>query len=317
MKKFILALFLATILFAVACTSASKVEFVQGDHQIDVKINGKLFTSYIYRADLTKPVLYPLLSPSGVKLNRGFPFEKIEGESTDHPHHTGIFFTYDEVNKDGFWNNTNSPPQIQHVEVAEMTSGEGKGRLSVVMNWVAKSGKTLLQENRTMLFSPGKNSVTIDFDLKLTARDTTVVFHDTKEGMFAIRVAQWLTEKNGTAKYTSSNGDQTEKEVWGKRADWVKLEGEKDGKTYGIAIICHPGGTNSPTYWHARGYGLFAANPLGQGVFQQARKEENPQSLNLTLQPGESAIFLFRVIIYEGTMSTEQLNSELKDFAAM
>ena len=30
-----------------------------------------------------------------------------------------------------------------------------------------------------------------------------------------------------------------------------------------IAILDHPQNPGHPTYWHARGYGLFAANPLG------------------------------------------------------
>jgi hypothetical protein len=291
-----------------------KVEFVSGDNKIDVMIRGKHFTSYLYGDELTKPILFPVCTPSGVAVSRSYPFVKVAGESTDHPHHAGIFFTYDEVNDDGFWNNTTSPPQIKHVKVTEMTGGNGKGKLSTVMHWIGKSGQVLLEEKRNMVFHTGKNEYTIDFSIDLTAKDTKVIFSDTKEGMFAIRVADWLREKGGTGRYLNSNGEQTEKNVWGRRARWVCLQGEKGGKPIGIAIFNHPTSVNYPAYWHARGYGLFSANPLGQYAFERGRGQRNPQSFNLMLQAGETAHFEFRMITYEGTRTKEQLKRQFDEF---
>ncbi|MBE0536699.1 MAG: PmoA family protein [Phycisphaerae bacterium] len=291
---------------ATAADSPAKVSFVEGDKKIDVMIGGKLFTSYMFDEKLTKPVLYPLVTPSGVKVNRGFPFEKVQGETTDHPHHIGIFFTYDEVNGEGFWNNTTSPPQIQHVKVTKMLPGDGKGELCTVMNWAGKNG-VLLEEKRTMVFSVQPGQYEIDFSIDLTAKDRKVEFGDTKEGMFAIRTAQWLREKDGTGRYFSSEGGKKSGDIWGTRARWVALEGEKDGKTLGIAILNHAPSTNYPTFWHARDYGLFAANPLGQLAFEKGRKAANPTALALTLEPGQSAHFNFHVVIYEGPRSAEQL----------
>ncbi|RKY09460.1 MAG: hypothetical protein DRP65_07795 [Planctomycetota bacterium] len=293
--------------------SVPKVEFVEGEDKIDVVIGGEVFTSYMYGGELTKPVLYPVKTPSGIKVNRGFPFEKIEGEATDHHHHVGIFFAYDEVNEDGFWNNKTSLPQIQHLKVTRKKGGRGKGELFTVMQWVGKSGEVLLKETRKMVFTAGENQYAIDFSIDLTAQDEKVVFGDTKEGLFAIRVAQWLREKDATGHYFSSNGDETASNIWGKRANWVALEGNKDGKEVGIAILNYPPSTNYPTYWHARDYGLFAANPLGQKVFQESLKVDNPQAFALTLEPGESAHFNFLIVIYDGKRTAEQLD---KLFAA-
>jgi len=301
-----------------------KVSFVKGDNKIDVLFDGKLFTSYRYANDLTKPILYPVYAPSGIMVNRAYPFAEVPGESKDHPHHTGIFFTYDEVNSDGFWNNVTSPPQIKHINVTEMKACSGRGKLSTIMHWVGKNGQTLLEEKRTMTFIPGKDQYAIDFSIDLTAKDTKVVFGDTKEGMFAIRVApflcestgsDWVKDVTGTAEYLSSNGDRTEKNVWAKRAKWVRLEGQKDSKTVGIAIFNHPKSTNYPTYWHARGYGLFAANPLGQYVFETATGNKDAKPLNLTLQPGQSAHFAFRMLIYDGKRTPEQLEKIFDDYA--
>jgi hypothetical protein len=299
---------------AAGCSPEPEVKFVPGDNKIDVMIGGRLFTSYMYGDDLTKPVLFPVNTPSGVVVNRGYPLAPAEGESTDHPHHVGIFFTYDSVNKDGFWNNTASPPQIKHVKVTEMTAGAGEGKLAILADWVGKSGQVLLREERSMVFRAGENEYAIDFSIDLTARDTEVVFEDTKEGMFAIRFADWLRESE-TGEYLSSNGDRMEENVWGTRARWVRLEGRKDGKAIGIAIFNHPASVNYPTYWHARGYGLFAANPLGQYVFEETRRQANPQPFQLTLQPGQSAHFGFSLVVYEGHRTTEQLQQQLKKFA--
>jgi methane monooxygenase PmoA-like len=316
-KPVLMLMSMSLVLVASSCAAAPKVELVQGKDKVDVKIGGKLFTSYLYSLTLTKPSLWPLHSPSGGVMTRSFPFVKnVPNEKTDHPHHMGVFFTYDEVNNDGFWNNSTFPPQVKHAKIKKMESGE-KGTLAAELHWVGKSGETLLKENRTMVFSAGENQYIIDFDLTLTAANGPVVFGDTKEGMFAVRVAPFLKEKGGSGEYLSSNGDKKEKNVWGKRAKWVRLQGKQDDKTLGIAILNHPKSTNYPTYWHARGYGLFAANPLGQFAFQKGRKEENPKPFRLTLQSGNSAAFKFRMVVYEGDRSAEQWEKQYKKWAAV
>lgn len=297
--------------FVSVCAAGANIKFVQDTNKIDIFIGDNLFTTYRYGSELTKPILYPVKSPSGIVLTRGFPFEKIPGESNDHPHHTGIFFTYDKVNNDGFWNNTVSPPQIKHIKTTKMENGQ----LSTISHWVGKSGKQLLEEKRDMVFSAEANQYVIDFNITLTAQDEKIVFGDTKEGMFATRVADWLSEEKGTGKYLDSKGNIGEPNVWGKKATWVRLEGTKNGKTIGIAIFNHPASVNYPTYWMARGYGLFSANPLGQLDFQKGTNVENPQPLNFTLYPGQSALFRFRMIIYEGQKSAEQLEREFQNFA--
>jgi hypothetical protein len=307
-KKAILA---GTILFLTsACAAGADIKFVQDTNKIDILIGGQQFTTYRYGSELTKPILYPVKSPSGIVLTRGFPFETIPGESNDHPHHTGIFFAYDKVNNDGFWNNTTSPPQIKHVKVAKMENGQ----LSTISHWVGKSGKVLLEEKRDMIFFAEPNEYVIDFNITLTAQDEKIVFGDTKEGMFAIRVADWLSEQSGTGEYLSSDGNKGEPNIWGRRASWVRLEGNKDGKVIGIAIFNHPTNACYPTYWHARGYGLFSANPLGQLDFLKGRNVENPQPLNFTINPGQNALFRFRMIIYEGQKSAENLEREFQNF---
>ncbi len=295
--------------------NSARVEFVPTNNAVKVLIGGQHVTTYLYGDQLTKPCLYPVKTPDGIILNRGFPLTKVEGETTDHAHHVGLFFTYDDVNGDGFWNNKTSPPQVKHIKFTATEPGDTQGTLGTLSHWIAKDGQTvLLDEHRTMIFKPIKSGYAIDFKLDLTARKK-VEFGDTKEGMFAIRTADWLREKGGTGKYFSSEGATGSKNIWGRRAKWVALEGKQGGQVVGIAILDHPSSVNYPTYWHARDYGLFSANPLGQLAFQKSTKVANPTPLHLTLESGQTAHFRFLVLVYEGARTREQIEAEFQKFA--
>jgi hypothetical protein len=327
---------LVTLAFCAAAFGspiAQSVDFVKSKNKIDVMIGGRLFTSYIYGNELTKPMLVPLRSPSGIEVTRRNPLLKIKGGSDDHPHHVGIFFAVDKVNGTNFWNNTSPPPQIKHIKITQVACDNGTGKLTTVMHWLDRDGNILLEENRSLVFLAGDNEYAIDFSIDLTARQNEVVFEDIEEGVFAVRVADCLRETDskvipragqplpqeslsGTGRYFSSNGDETAKNVWGRRARWVALQGIRQGKVVGIAILNHPESINYPTYWHVRSYGLFSANPLGQGDFQrQSKYKKNPVlPLRLTLKKGQKAHFRFLVIVYEGIRTTEQLEERFRQF---
>ncbi len=311
---------------APGAADSPRAELRQAPGSIDVLVEGKPFTSYVYQIDpvkplaaegvlLTKPVLFPLRTPSGIAVTRGWPFEKIEGEGQDHPHHMGLYFTYD-LPGNRFWNNSTEPLPIIRQLNAHMTNDtHGNPAIQSVMHWIGKDNDTLLIEKRMTSFIAGRDQHLIDFHIQLQAVADTVEFGVTKEGMFALRLAQWLTEGSGTGAYLSSNGEEKEQGVWGKRAQWVRIQGEHKGATVGIAILNHPTSANYPTYWHARGYGCFSANPLGQYAFDKSRKVENPQPFNLILRQGETAPFTFRVILYDGSRTKEQLDNAFREYA--
>ena len=327
--------FSVLLLLCKAALGNTKVELINGKDRVDIKIGGKHFTSYVYGNEHPKPMLVPLLSPSGIEVTRRNPLVKIKGGSDDHQHHVGIFFAVDKVNGINFWNNIVPLPQIKHFKTTEMANGIGKGKLATVMHWIDQNGKILLEESRTMVFLADENEdeYAIDFSIDLTARQNKVVFEDIEEGVFAIRVADYLREGDsklrlnpgdplpeesisGTGRYFSSNGDETAKNVWGKRARWVALQGVRKSKVVGVAILNHPASINYPTYWHVRSYGLFSANPLGQGDFQrQSRYKKNPViPLRLTLKQGQKVHFRFLVIVYEGLRTKEQMERRFSEF---
>ena len=83
-----------------------------------------------------------------------------------------------------------------------------------------------------------------------------------------------------------------------------------DGEPVTLAILDHPSNPGFPTYWHARGYGLFAANPLGESIFTEGKKE-----LNLTLEPRQSTTFRYRVLILGGSIPPADIEKEYVAFA--
>ena len=106
--------------------------------------------------------------------------------------------------------------------------------------------------------------------------------------------------------YHNSEG-QTGNDAWGVRARWCTISGKKEGEEISVSLIDHPYNVGYPTYWHARGYGLFAANPLGQAVFSKGK-----EVLNFSLPAKESITFRYRFVIQSGRVVGEK---ELTDLA--
>src|SRR5262245_60955589 len=73
--------------------------------------------SYLYPDNVPKQILFPVQTPSGVLVSRGFPLKPVPGESRDYPHHAGIFFAYDQVNGNNFWLNIGKSPHIRQVKI--------------------------------------------------------------------------------------------------------------------------------------------------------------------------------------------------------
>jgi hypothetical protein len=287
-----------------------------------------------------KPILFPLRSASGVVVTRGFPLEPRPKERVDHPHHAGLWFNYGDVNGLDFWNNSTAIPAAQaakfgsvvHRSIKSATNGAGQGTLEVSSDWVTPAGKALLREDTRFVFGAQEGTRTIDRVTTLTALDTTVNFRDNKEGVIAIRVAKSLehpslkperyTDAAGRVTdvavldtagvhglYTSSEGKQGDA-VWGTRAKWTMLTGDVNGAPVTLAILDHPRNVGYPTYWHARGYGLFSANPLGQKEMSGGK-----ETLNFSLEAGKSTTFRHRIVIVDGKASPADLERHHAEFA--
>jgi hypothetical protein len=308
MKSYIILMLAGTCLLA-------QVKFSPED--VAVNIDGKPFTTFHYGAINNKPYLAPLRSASGKIVTRGFPMENIPGESRDHLHHTGLWFSYDDVNGVKFWENDPSytKPHVGKIVVTktEWKDGEKSGTLSATMEWRdPATGKPLLVESREMIFYPDPKLRIIDFHVTLTAAQE-VTIGDTKEGGFAIRLLDNFTERKG-GKMVDANGrtgmaNPAGTGVWGKRSNWVDYTAEVDGERMGVAIFDNPQNPHSPAYWHARDYGLFALNPFGQNAF-----DENLAENKTKLATGQKLTFRWRVVIHPGDATTGGVADLYKEY---
>ena len=321
--------------------STVAVSFVkqEAQHKVDVLMDGKLFTSYCWPYSVYKPILYPVLNAAGVAITRGYPLQPREGERSDHRHQVGIWLNYGNVNGYDFWGNGAEGERqvklgaVKHLSIESTQGGNGEGTLRAKASWVDSSGRELLAESSTYHFIADGTTRIIDRITTLTATGGKVDFPDTKEGFLGIRVARQLelpsdeeltlldaqgvptkikalSNEGITGNYRSSEG-VTGADVWGTRARWMDLYGSIGDEKVSVAICDHPGNISYPTYWHARGYGLFAANPFGVKDFTKEKHE-----LNYSLEAGKSVTFRYRFIISSGQQLTdESINSYADAFA--
>lgn len=321
------------------------VSFKNGKTSVDVSVGGKPFTSYFFPGEnvLKKAVLFPLISAQGTTITRGYPMAPRAGERVDHPHHVGMWLNYEDVNGFDYWNNstniiaslqTHKMGTIVHSSIIKQDAK--KGLLVVSADWIDNDGKgqKVLLEKTTYVFSGTADSRTVDRITTLTAVADRVLFKDVKDGMFAIRVARQLeipsnkpdvfTDAHGvetkvpvmdntgvSGDYLSSEGVKGEA-VWSTRAKWMNLHGEMDNHPISVTIFDHPSNVSYPSYWHARGYGLFAVNPLGAKVFSNGKDERN-----LTLKKGESVTFRYRTLLSDRLNTKDELDKIQAEFSAV
>lgn len=323
--------------------AAQTVQVVRHDaeRRVDVTIDGAPFTSYIWPTTLKKPVLYPIRSAAGTLVTRGYPLDPRPSERVDHPHHVGLWFNYGDVNGIDFWNNSDAIPEaerpkmgtIVHKGIVEAKSGP-TGVLTTDMDWLMPDGRVILTQRTTYTFAGDRTSRTIDLDITLTALDTKVALTDNKEGTLGLRVTRELEEpsdkpelrtdasgqpsKSPTVETAGVNGAYLTSEgvtgaaVWGTRGKWCVLGGAVSSHPVSIAILDRPGNPGFPTYWHARGYGLFAANPLGQKALSNGR-----ETLNFALEPKQSARFRYRIVITDAPQTAEQVEAAYQRWATV
>ena len=316
-----------------------QVRAIEAQRRVDVTIDGKAFTSYIWPTSLKKPVLYPLIADGDITVTRGYPLDPRPGERVDHPHHAGVWFNYGDVNGFDFWNNSdaikaeNQPKMgsIQQTRIVSTKSGADRGELVADSVWITGENKKILVQTTHYVFSQRRDTRIIDEVMVLKALDK-VVFHDDKEGLLGIRVASWLEsadEKGGTFLDASGKPTQVSAQqgngasgvyltsegvsdgaAWGTRGRWCSLTGHTAGRTVTIAILDHPENPGYPTYWHARGYGLFAANPLGRSIF-----DPKQPPFNFSLKKGQTATFRYRVVLFSHQATAPELNREADAFS--
>lgn len=304
------------------------VSLMRLSDRVRVEIGGELFTEYVFGNGASRPYCYPILAPDGTALTRDFPMKQTPGEDTDHPWHRSLWFAHSMMNGVDFWNEgtgdaARSPKDkgrsIQDTVV--LARGGLIGVLRTTDRWVAPSGQLICTDERTLRFRAGPHGRFIDFEITLHALpDSPLLLGDNKDGTLATRLAQWLTmphkvkgkDTGGTGEIVNAKGDRNAA-VWGTRADWCDYHAAKDGKTYGVAIFDHPENLRHPTWWMARDYGLFGANPFGWHDYEKEFKDE-PHKGDHTIPAGGSLKLRYRLYFHTGDEKAAQIAQRYAEY---
>jgi hypothetical protein len=295
------------------------VDLTRSGYHVDVEVGGRRFTTYDFDPSVAKPYLSPLRSANGTVVTRGFPMTPAPArEDQDEPHQRAMYFAHGDINGFDFWGEAAFPTWSDHSvstfgrtvfrSVNDIQGGAESGSLQATFDLVAPTG-IIGEETQTYRFEGDQQSRSIDCEFAIHATRGPIVMGDTKEGTFAIRVVKALDSP--PAQMVNASGASGEKAIWGKRSNWVDYYGRVAGEDVGLAIFDHPHNLRSPTYWHARAYGLLAANPFGLKAFTGDRRQDG----RYDIPAGGALVFRYRVFIHHGSPSEAGVAEAYRWFA--
>lgn len=319
----VLALCASVAALAVSSGNAhAEVNVEKTKHGATVTIDGQPFAEYLTKSG-HQPAVWPIVGPGGQAMTRSFPLGPLlPGEPDDHPHHRSLWFTHGSVNGEDFWLEPEAREegakdnQIVHREFVDVGMQDGAARIVTCNDWTSDGAK-VCEDERTLLFGADELGRWIDFTVVVTASEGPLVFGDTKEGAFGVRVPGTMAvdaEKGGQIRNSRGQDDAV---AWGQAAEWVDYRGTVGGKPAGITVFELPDSFRHPTRWHVRTYGLFAANPFGERDFvaDAGKKTEGAQG-EAKLAKGEKLRLHYRVLFHTGELTKSQLAQAFKKYSA-
>jgi hypothetical protein len=304
------ALICGCLVLVAGCTGAALTVWEE-DQDVVIAWQGEDFAT-VHTDAQPRPYVWPLVAPGGVAVTRNHPMGAREGEQHDHPHHQSLWFAHGDVNGFDFWHGRDRRERIVREEAETRYLAAGVVEVDASYRWQVDDGDVVLREQRVLRFEDRGDHRTVDATITLRASDGDVTFGDTKEGTFALRLHPALRVEGKLAAGVLSNSEgDAGKAAWGKRARWLHDQGPVDGEPVGVAIFDHPDNLRHPTWWHARTYGLVAANPFGVHDF-----ERQPAGAgDLVLAQGDELTLRYRVVMHRGAWTAERVEQEWRRWA--
>jgi len=316
-----------------AADSTPAVTVQKKPDQLDFRAGNDLVASYHSGSNLAKPYLWPLNAPGGVTVTRAWPIVKDESAGTnDHPHHKSAWFCHGDIIPVGI-EFPKRGGEIQGVDFWSENAGRGqmvcvglespeRGRVVTRNEWRTSDGHKILDEVRTISLSEKAGGHLFAVNCELTASVCPLVFGDTKEGSFGVRVSDKLLVKNKDRNrkdiknpksvIRNAEGKTGEKECWGYVSVWCDYSGEIDGKPVGVAVFADPS-NKYPSAWHVRDYGLLAANPFGRS--HSGFPGMKGRTDLVKMDKGERLVFRFGIFTHTGDAETGKVAEAFKAFA--
>jgi hypothetical protein len=254
MKRLFFATLLVAGLMIVIPLSAAKITAERAGSKINVIIDNKYFTSYIFSSDEKYPFFYPVNGP----LSGGSVTSMRNGE---YPHHSSLFFGCDLVNGGNYWQEGLERGRIISVNPVIEKQGADTVIITDECIWSRPGALSPVKDLRKITITSPSSSVSqIDVEIIMEML-IDVTIRKTNHSLFSVRMAADLSVKNGGT-MINAEGMKSEKDTFGKNSPWIDYYGKRGDFIEGVAIFQHPSNPWYPSPWFTRDYGFMSPTPM-------------------------------------------------------
>lgn len=300
-KTTIIILLIASCALVVRSQSGTIISAEKwGLDKINVSIDGKFFTSYIFSPNEKYPYFFPVNGPiSGASVTsmRNHPY----------PHHASLFFAWDRVNEGNYWQQELERGQIISYNAEIVKEGGDSVIITNQCIWSRPGAVSPIKDTRKIIITaPSATVRQIDFEITLDML-TDVQMNRTGHALFSARMATDLTVQNGGT-MINAEGKINEEGTWGEISDWIDYYGTRGGVIEGLAILQHPSNPWYPTRWFSRNYGFFSENPVNWSDNWTENKE------GISIKKGKQLSFRYRVLVHSGDHNEAKIAEAFEKF---
>ncbi len=260
----------------------AKITAVKSGSKIDVTIDGKFFTSYIFSEDEKYPFFYPVNGPvSGGSVT--------SMRNAVYPHHTSLFFGCDLVNGGNYWQEGLERGRIISVNAQVEKQGGDSVVITDECIWSRPGALSPVKDTRKFIITAPSASVTqIDAEITMEMMMDVHILK-TNHSLFSARMAADLAVTNGGT-MINAEGARSEKDTFGKASPWIDFYGHRGTSIEGLAIMQHPSNPWYPSPWFTRDYGFMSPTPM----YWPADDKET------FLKKGTNLFLRYRILVHAG-----------------
>lgn len=284
----------ALMLFSSA--SAVKITAEKIGSKINVTIDNKFFTSYIFSENEKYPFFFPVNGP----LTGSSVTSMRNGE---YPHHSSLFFGCDLVNGGNWWQEGLERGRIISVNAQVLKEGGDTVIITDECIWSRPGAVSPIKDiRRITITSPSAGKILLDFDITLQMLEDVTILQ-TNHSLFSARTAADISVKFGGT-MINAEGLKSEKDTFGKKSPWIDYYGRRGEAFEGIAIIQHPSNPWYPAPWFTRDYGFISPTPM---YWPENGKD-------IALKKDTSLRLRYRVVVHSGDHKEAKIAEEFERF---
>ena len=300
MKTLVTCLLLGFALPVCATSSAAAVDFdTSHPGQVMVQIDRQPVATFVWDdPEIPRPYFCGLKTQEGQQVTRNHP--PMDGKDVaDHPtFHPGLWLAFGDISGCDYWRNKARVECM--ADTVKTNARTGSGTIQAAFRYLDEKqpAETVCVEKLRCTFVVRPEGYLLLWDSTFTG-DKAFSFGDQEEMGLGVRVATSMRAERrergtippGTGTIRDAEGRINGEQVWGNASKWCDYRGTVDGKSVGVTLLCHPENFR-PSWFHARDYGLLAANAFGRHTFHKGEPSK------VTVEPGQSLRLRYGVFVY-------------------